>query len=114
MRENESDLSLDEFGCDLAEPLSVSLAPAIVDNDIAALAPPSSRSRWRNASVHSLCAGAASEPSYPMTGTRERSARVAEGHVTAALLSSMMNSRRVMPNLGVSPASLPQIVSDGT
>src|SRR5262249_33889253 len=38
--ENESDLSLDEFGCDFAEPLSVSLAPAIVDNDIAALAPP--------------------------------------------------------------------------
>jgi hypothetical protein len=36
----ESDLSLDEFGCDFAEPLSVSLAPAIVDNDIAALAPP--------------------------------------------------------------------------
>src|SRR5262245_17208643 len=38
--ENESDLSLDEFGCDFAEPLSVSLAPAIVNNDIAALAPP--------------------------------------------------------------------------
>ncbi len=38
--ENESDLALDEFGCDFAEPLAVSLAPAIVDNDIAALAPP--------------------------------------------------------------------------
>src|SRR5262249_2312440 len=37
--ENESDLSLDEFGCDFAKPLGVSLAPAIVDNDIAALAP---------------------------------------------------------------------------
>src|SRR6266404_4774132 len=61
---------------------------------------PSSRSRWRNAAVHSLCAGAASEPSNPMTGTDNCSARVAEGHATAALLNSAMNSRRLMPDLG--------------
>src|SRR5262245_22810450 len=62
---------------------------------------PSSRSRWRNAAVHSLCADAEPEPSNPMTGTGD-SARVAEGHVTAALLNSVMNSRRLMPDLGIS------------
>jgi hypothetical protein len=35
-----------------------------------------------------------------MTGTGDRSARVAKGHVTAALLNSAMNSRRLMPDLG--------------
>src|SRR5215467_6265656 len=61
---------------------------------------PSSRSRWRNAAVHSLCAGAASEPSNPMTGTGDCCARGAEAHVTAAPLNSAMNSRRLMPDLG--------------
>src|SRR5262249_42036587 len=37
--ENESDLALDEFGCDFTEPLSVCLAPAIVDHDIGAFVP---------------------------------------------------------------------------
>jgi hypothetical protein len=39
-----------------------------------------------------------------MTGTGDRCARVAKGHMTAALLNSVMNSRRLMPNLKVSPA----------
>src|SRR6266436_1612882 len=68
---------------------------------------PSSRSRWRNAAVHSLWADAAPEPSNPMTGTGDCSARVAEGHATAALLNSVMNSRRLMPDLGISPALVP-------
>jgi hypothetical protein len=42
-----------------------------------------------------------------MTGTGDCSARVAEAHVTTALLNSVMNSRRLMPDLGVSPALLP-------
>src|SRR5262249_6984987 len=37
VRENERDLTLDEFGDDFAEPLGVSVARAIVDDDIAAL-----------------------------------------------------------------------------
>ena len=37
MCENESDLALNEFGCELGEPLGASLAPTIFDNDIAAL-----------------------------------------------------------------------------
>src|SRR6476646_6711510 len=61
---------------------------------------PSSRRRWRNASVHSLCAGAVPEPSNPMTGTGNCSAGVADGHATAALLNNVMNSRRLMPDLG--------------
>src|SRR5262249_40503282 len=75
---------------------------------------PSSCSRSRNAAVHSLCAGAALEPSNPMTGIGDRCARVAKGHVTAALLNSVMNSRRLMPNLKVSPALVLQFASDGT
>src|SRR5215471_5660759 len=75
---------------------------------------PSSRSRSRNAAVHSLCAGAALEPSNPMTGIGDRCARVAKGHVTAALLNSVMNSRRLMPNLKVSPALVLQFACEGT
>lgn len=37
--ENDGDLALDKLGCDFAEPLSASLAPAILDCEIAALAP---------------------------------------------------------------------------
>ena len=40
-----------------------------------------------------------------MTGTGDRPARVAEGHVIAALLNSMMNSRRLS---GFSPALCPR------
>src|SRR5215831_4124311 len=64
---------------------------------------PSSRSRSRNAAVHSLCPGAPPEPSNPMTGTGEPSARIAKGQVTAALLNSVMNSRRLIPNLKFLP-----------
>src|SRR5262245_42133500 len=62
---------------------------------------PSSRGRSRNAAVHSLCPGAPPDPSNPMTGTGERSACVAKGQVPAALLNSVMNSRRLIPNLGL-------------
>src|SRR5215467_1991114 len=70
---------------------------------------PSSRSRSRNAAVHSLCAGAGPEPSNPMTGIGNRCA-----HATAALLNSVMNSRRLMPNLKVSPALVLQFACEGT
>jgi hypothetical protein len=42
-----------------------------------------------------------------MTGTGDCCARGAEAHVTAAPLNSVMNSRRLMPDLGFSPALLP-------
>src|SRR5262252_7478095 len=72
---------------------------------------PSSRSRWRNAAVHSLCAGAPPEPSNPMTGSGGCCARGAEAHVTAAPLNSVMNSRRLMPDLGFFSRIVPSQVS---
>ena len=39
MRENHIDLEPDELGCDLGKAFAASLGPAILDRDIAALAP---------------------------------------------------------------------------
>src|SRR5262249_29179745 len=75
---------------------------------------PSSRSRSRNAAVHSLCAGAGPEPSNPMTGIGNRGAGVEKGHVPAALLNGVITSRRLMPTLKFPPALALKSESDGT
>ena len=39
MGENNADIALDEFGCDLGEAFRVSFGPAIFDDDVAPLRP---------------------------------------------------------------------------
>src|SRR5262249_33889254 len=75
---------------------------------------PSSRSRSRNAAVHSLCAGAGPEPSNPMTGIGTRWAGGGRGQAPAALLNRVMTSRRLMPTLGFSPVLVLQFEGEGT
>ena len=67
---------------------------------------PSSRSRCTKAATQSLAAERVVGPKNPMVGSFPACcARAASGHAAAAPPSSVMNSRRPMPDMGLPPSA---------